>query len=128
MVGKQGFMKTMEILLVIVLTTIFVLTVVPSTIENDREEQKFYLNLLESDIEFRDFLINNNNCFNSTQDLVAINKLKVYLPLEQDFKLCVDKIPEDLPPRDVTVDTLFFVGNYTDVDYKIIRLYYSNNN
>jgi len=121
---KKGFMKTMEILLVIVLTTIFVLTVIPRSSENKRDEQKFYLNTLEKNEEFRDFLINNNNCFNSTEDIVSVELLRGYVPLEYDFKLCIDDIPTDSPSKDVIVDTLFFSGNMTDVDTKIIRLYY----
>ena len=122
---KQGFMKTLEILLVVILTTFFMLVIIPNKTEIINVDKPNYLINLENDESFRSYIsFSNNICYNSSQDNYATNAIDRYLPKVYDYWLCVEIIPGALPPTDVTIDSLVMVGNYSKPKFKIVRLFY----
>ncbi len=123
MVNKKGFMKTIEILLVIVLSTIFLLVILPKHQQITETKSTPYLIYLEKDPGFRDFIISSNECYNSSS-AEASSFIEKYLPQELDFILCSGTKATNLPEKNVFVDSLFFSGNISDVEYKTVRLYY----
>ncbi len=116
-------MKTVEILIVIVLTTIFLVTIFERQPSNTIIRKSSYLIHLEKDVEFRDFIINNDGCFGSSE-LSIDSLIKNYLAKEYDYMLCSDEKANELPVKKINVDTLFFSGNLTSTKIKTIRLYY----
>jgi len=121
---KKAYMKTIEMLLVIVLSSIFLLVVVPKQASVERTENPSYLISLEKNSQFRDFVNANNGCYDSNQGAV-INRLVVdYLPDEYDYTICIGRKASSLPQKNLFVDTLFVSGNYTNINYKVVRLYY----
>ena len=126
MVKKKGFMKTLEMLLVIILTAMFLTIVLPRNNINDKTQNSFYLiNLAQID-SFRDFVINSESCFNSSTNVsdIGIVNLKNYLGEEFDFVFCINTLPLSLPEKTIYLDTLFFSGNVSNPNYKTLRLYY----
>ena len=123
MVNKKAFMKTIEILLVIILSTLFLLVVLPKQQQTTETKSKAYLIYLEKDADFRNFIISNTACYNSSS-VEASRFIRRYLPDDLDFILCSGTKATDLPEKNVFVDSLFFSGNISNIEYKTIRLYY----
>ena len=96
----------------------FLLIIIPSQQSVNERLTGNYLVLLQDNAEFRNYVINNNNCVNSS---VFIDK---YLSEEIGYTLCVNKKSNNLPIKEIYVDTMFIVGNYSDINYKTVRLYY----
>ena len=121
---KKAYMKTIEILLVVVLTTIFLVLIIPGRESLSRSKHSSYLINLEKNDDFRNFVTNNNACFNSTPANTATALIERYLPQEFDYTLCTGPKIESVPEKDVYIDLLVIVGNYTYTNFKTIRLYY----
>lgn len=117
-------MKTMEILLAIVLSTIFLLAIIPKFSSNPLSERKTYLIYLEDDPGFRDFAAAGQGCFLSGTDVELDAMIRRYVPAKENFAFCIDNFPESLPDARVFADTLFLAGNLTEVRFIKVRLYY----
>lgn len=120
---KKAFMKTLEMLFVVVLSSIFLLAIVPQAANAPVTGRISYLVKLEKDENFRSFVNSNPGCFNSTNTLVD-SLMQRYAQKKFDYVLCSGERASNLPSKTVYLDTLFFAGNITDTNYRIIRLYY----
>ncbi len=129
---KKAFMKTVEIMLVIVITTIFMLVIIPQGSTNIIKEREPYLIYLQELPEFRNFVSNNDGCFDSGESNTVDNLIRRYLPDEYYYTLCLNARMQSsnylfnygTPQKEVHVDTLLFAGNYTNINIKTVRLYY----
>ena len=122
MVRKKAFMKTLEILLVIVFTTIFLLAMMKKQFSSPVNERTEYLIELEKDSSFREYASQNTGCFNSSTS--SSGHIRKYLPLRFDYTLCLDAKPTHLPAKDIYTNSLYFTGNISEVKSKTIKLYY----
>ncbi len=124
---KNGYLKTLEALLAIILTFLFLIFIIPKGLEDSKQEnQKTMQNLLTYE-GFRNELINLSGCINSTSNNTLSDMITSNLGANYDYYLCKDQKPENLPRTEVFAESLFFTGNLTDYyDSKIIRLYYWN--
>jgi len=116
---KQAFMKTVEILLVIVITSIFMFVIASKEQTRAEPEIGSVLAHLIDNSEFRNFVSENTGCFNSSFNPMIAG----YMKRNMDYMLCIQAVPENLPLKEVNVESQFLVGNYTNIEYKIIRLY-----
>ena len=107
----------------IVLTTVFLLVIIPRQASLPKTDREPYLVNLESDDDFRAFVTENTACFNSTSGIID-PLVRRYLPLQYDYIFCSGTKVAELPERTIYVDTLFMAGNLTDVSYKTVSLYY----
>ncbi|MFH2020111.1 MAG: hypothetical protein ABIJ34_01775 [archaeon] len=121
---KKAFIKTLEILFVIIISVFFLVAVIPRQYANFEKGRTSYLLKMENDEEFRTFVTANNVCFNSSQDNVATRLTSRYLPGIYSYIICTGPSVSSLPPQDISVDTLFFAGNYSSTNFKILKLYY----
>jgi hypothetical protein len=121
---KKAFMKTVEILLVIIITSIFMIIIFPKQSSTQVIRQDSYLINMEKDIGFRDFIILNKGCFNSSSGLIINNIIERYLPKEYDYIFCSDDKASQVPLKKITIDSLFIAGNITSINFKTVRLYY----
>jgi hypothetical protein len=119
---KKAFVKTLEIFLVIIFTSIFLMILLQRQFSSSTLENERYLIELEKDPEFRDYLSQSTGCFNSSTS--SSGYIRQYLPSKFDYTLCINTEPEELPRKDVYLDSLFFTGNITSIQSKKIRLYY----
>lgn len=120
---KTAYMKTIEMLFVIVISTIFLIVILPRQESLNRAELKEVIINLEHNDYFRNFVSDNTGCFNSTNQTVS-NLIRTYLSDVYDYTLCIGVFPSSVPNKDIFVESLFFSGNYTETQNKIIRLYY----
>ncbi len=119
----KAYMKTIEILLVIVLTTMLLLIIIPrpSALET---EQKNYLISLEENEAFRNFAIQNTGCYNSTDAEAVTGLVKNYLPQDYSFVICIDQSTV-LPDKEtIYANSILISGNYSSIDVKTVRLFY----
>lgn len=120
---KKAFMKTVEILIVVIVTTLFMTVVLSREPEQKSIKAEAFLINIENNPAFRAFVSQNNGCHNS-----PINIMQDYVPSGYDYMLCINAKPANLPEQDVFVDMLFYAGNITNINYKIVRLYYWSKN
>ena len=120
---KKAYMKTIEMLFVIVISTIFLIVIIPKPESLSRSDLKDILIELEDNPQFRDFSQKNTGCFNSTNQTVS-ELIGSYLSTTYDFNLCIGILPSSVPNQNIFVESLYFVGNYTTTNQKKIRLYY----
>jgi hypothetical protein len=121
---KKAFMKTIEILMIILLTVFFMFVIMPVFVEKGELSTTSYLASLIMDPDFRAFLTGAPACYNSTDMNNGTLLVGRQLPRGYSFMLCTGRYPESLPVADVYQDTMFFAGNVTDLGYKVIRVYY----
>lgn len=119
----KAYMKTIEMLLVIVVSTMFLLVIIPKQNSLNRAELKEVLINLEDNPQFRSFSSENTGCYNSTNQTIS-ELIESYLAFAYDYNLCIGVLPDSVPDKDIFVESLLFVGNHTEVQNKIIRLYY----
>ncbi|NTV23623.1 MAG: hypothetical protein HGA85_04575 [Nanoarchaeota archaeon] len=119
---KKAFIKTMEIILVALLTSIFVLSILPTQVVTKATAGKHYLIKVEDDI--RAIAVSGRRCMNESAPGAAIEELKEMLPPGTGFQVCIDMTPEALPDKRVSVDNLFIAGNITNLTYNHVKLYY----
>lgn len=119
----KAYMKTIEMLLVIVVSTMFLLVIIPKQASLSRAELKEVLINLEDNSQFRLYASQNTGCYNSTNQTVS-DLIESYLPSVYDYNLCIGILPSSVPDRNIFVESLLFVGNHTEVQNKILRLYY----
>ncbi len=121
---KQGFMKTVEVLFVIVLTSIFLFVMVPElTMTEEVERFQDILINLEENPDFRNFVVANNGCYNSSNTTVD-SYITQYIEDEYDYLLCINRASSGFGARKVVAETLFIAGNITNYQQRTVRLYY----
>jgi competence protein ComGC len=121
---KKAYMKTIEMLLVMVISTIFLLLILPKQNYRESMQKESYLIHLEKDETFRDFVTGNIGCYNSTPKNTITVLVEKHIPKEFDYTICIDKTPRTLPIKDIFIDSLVIAGNYSQTEFKTIRLYY----
>lgn len=116
--NKKGFMKTLEVVIAVLITFIFVIFIIPQSELGVKDKKKAILEELHSDPSFRSCaLVRNTDCI-----IDAINDV---LPATYDFKVLITSRPDeaidDLPRKELYVDTFFFA----EVDQPtIVKVYY----
>lgn len=122
MVGKKGFMRTVEILVAVIITFMFIIFVIPKYIEFQREGPDLeILRILEDDDEFRGCVLEEDRaCVNS--------KINDTIPMRYDYNFDVSEDPGvgryDLPEKHIYVETTYIAGNETTYTPKTVKLYY----
>lgn len=123
-IQKKAFLKTAEILLVIIITTVISISLLQkqNTYYNFKNEK--YLVNLEKNPYFRDFIINNIDCFNKSNLIFSNN-------LPENSILCIYNLNNnyvtldyDNLNRNIYIETVFFTGNQSRINFKIVKLYY----
>ncbi|MEM3374085.1 MAG: hypothetical protein QXE31_02575 [Candidatus Woesearchaeota archaeon] len=111
--NKKAFIKTVEILLVIIITTILSISLIQRQERiSSYDLDKNYLINIEKNKEFRQFVIENNGCY-ASKNLSFITKPNILI--------CIDTINNDFNAQ--YLETIFFTGNETTISYKRIYLY-----
>jgi hypothetical protein len=120
---KKAYIKTIEILLVIIISTIFIFAIIPKQETLRRDDLKDILFILGENPYFRSFASENTGCFDS-ETMIVSDLIEPYLPQSFNYILCIDSLPDTLPNKDVFAESFFFSGNHTEVQKKVLRLYY----
>ncbi|MBS3133407.1 hypothetical protein J4470_04800 [Candidatus Woesearchaeota archaeon] len=123
MVGKKGMFKTLEALIALFMTLLFLVVFIPREAADIQTEPKGFLSILREDDGFRNCIIQKNvTCINQTID----NSLEDNF----DFKLNLSEEPSTtvsgLPDVQVFSESLFITGNVTNSTTAILRVFYWN--
>lgn len=117
---KQAFLKTMEALLAVVVSFIFLLVVVPTTEVQPRQAGHDILLSFEPDIRFRAcVLAYNESCVDAylQQQIPGIFEYKFLLTRDNNEII-------ELPDKEVIQESLFIAGDETHYQPTIVRLFY----
>lgn len=121
--SKKGFYRTLEVLIAIVLTFLFVAFFIPQFTETE-QPLKPSLNILprlEQNDEFRSCAVGDDaDCLES--------KIEEVIPLLYGYKVSVSNDVNyeetDLPSKDIYIESIFIGSNVTQFNPKIVKLYY----
>ncbi len=120
----KAYMKSVEMMLVIIVSVFFLISIMGRQSEMRREELKDVLIKLEDNPEFRSFCTSNTGCFNSTDPNDADSLIRQYLSEDYGYYLCINNAPYDFPQTNIYGESIFFAGNHTDVSHDTVRLFY----
>jgi len=120
--NKKAFMKTVEVVIVIVLTAVYMLTILPQNADISASPNIDYLSKLQTNNDFRKLATQKQGCFDAT-DTDTNNIIGKYIPPDFEYKICFDATFSALPDKEVSAESIFFAGNETDINYKVVRLY-----
>ena len=116
---KKGFMKTLEVVIAIMITFLFVLFIIPQSEFSGKKDKKIMVfEDLQNDPDFR-------TCVLARDQLCVYQFIDGVLPNTYDFKVLITSKPEEtldnLPKKELYVDSFFFAH----VDQPIIvKVYY----
>ena len=119
---KKAFIRTLEVLVAIVITFIFVIYIIPKNIpDQSKQEELQLLAKLSQNPDFRTCAIN--------EDQACIKTfIDANIPKKYDYKISISKNPNDSPPelplKQTFTDSLLISGTIEDYNPIIIKLYY----
>lgn len=119
-------MKTMEALLAIIITAIFVILLIPQMrVSEVKDDRVYILDKLEKDNEFRiNAITTADACYNKSSNNILTQKIGSYLLDDYEFKLCLNNKATNFTEERAYLDSVFIVGNMTNFSFKEVRLYY----
>lgn len=120
--GKQAYLRTLEAVIAIFITFLFLLYIAPErSVSAAMEENLYVMPVLAKNLAFRNcVLIQNVSCINSTIDDNLPNQYNFLFNLSSDSTVAV----RGLPAKRVFADAAYIVGNSTLYKPLIVRLYY----
>ncbi len=119
-------MKTMEALLAIIITAIFVILLIPRLrVAEVKEDKPEVLEQLEKDPDFRlNVITTSEGCYNKSSKNTLTQKVESYLLDEYEYRICLNEKALNLTEKKVYVDSVFILGNMTNFSHREVRLYY----
>lgn len=123
--GKKGFLRTLEALVAAVLAIIVLFALLSKSVPSNQDlPSTDVLEKLSFDNDFRNCALDNNlSCVNSSvyEFLPTLYKDSYSLHLSNNASFIPNNLPED---RRVYANSLFIAGNLTDINPVIVKLYY----
>ena len=124
MVGKKGYIRTLEAALAMILTLSFVIFVIPSPNNiSPSETGKTLIGLIDSN-DFRNEAITLNGCVNKNGNTTLNSIMNPLIRTGLNYSVCKKGTLPDLPRKNVNAESIFLTGNFTNYSVNIIRLYY----
>lgn len=122
---KKGYLKTIEVVLAAVITSIFLLYIMPQfTGSEDQNEGFEILKEIRSDEDLRGFVLTNIGCYNSTESNTLNTKIQEHLPESYSYVICIDDIYSDFVGDRLFIDSIYIASNLSIYKPRILRLYY----
>ncbi|MBW3023141.1 hypothetical protein KY308_03490 [Candidatus Woesearchaeota archaeon] len=119
--NKKSYLRTIEVMIAILVTFLFVYFVFPKSQTPQENEQITVLKVLENNPDFR-------NCILGVEYGCVENYLKDYVPPNYDFVFDisedVDVFRPNLPEKNINTETIYISGNTTEYSPKLLKLYY----
>ena len=132
MVTKKAFIRTLEAIIAIVITFIFLVAILPLRETGITTEEKIkVLGNLVDDEEFRTevFTLSVDQCFTEESPDWLSNLVRKYLSNGYEYRFCLYEdldypLIEDLPDKEVFVDSVFITKDLSNYERRIVRFYY----
>lgn len=120
---KQGYMKTVEAIMAVFITFLFVLYYFPTHTETEsRAPSLNILPVLEKNDDFRKCVIEGNmSCLNETVESILPGNYNYLINISENPNTEVTGLPAD---KRVYADSVYLVGNETEYKPRTIKLYY----
>lgn len=122
---KKAYMKTLEAVIAMVLSFMFITFFVPIRSETEQRQPDLdMVNILEQNMAFRTCVLSENiSCLNST-----FESYYPYVILDYGYAINVSRDPKvsgvSLPTTNVHSESLLIAGNDTYITPKTVRIYY----
>lgn len=123
--GKSAYMKTLEAVIALVLSFLFITFFIPIKSETEvREPDLDLVNILEQNPSFRSCVLSESySCLNST-----FESYYPYVIIDYDYRINVSTDPKvsgvSLPTSNIHAESLMIAGNDTYITPKTVRVYY----
>ncbi|MBT4351322.1 hypothetical protein HOD20_02215 [archaeon] len=122
---KKSYLKTIEVVLAAIITTIFMLYIMPQfTGSENREKNLLVLKDIKTDDSFRGYVLANEGCTYSNENTAINTVIENYLPYAYDYVVCINDKYQDFEGERLFVDTYYMSANLTVFRPKTVRLYY----
>jgi len=123
MVDKKGIFKTLEALIALFMTMVFLVLFLPQETADIQTEPKGFLSILREDDSFRNCIIQKNTtCINQTIDKNLEDNFDFVLNLSENPSTTVSGLPD----VQIFSESLFITGNVTNSTTTILRVFYWN--
>lgn len=124
--GRQGYMRTLEVMLAFILTFSFVVILLDDPITTKSERKDSVLEKLFTNNIFRNNIFSIVGTCDYETDTTIIANMTKELIEHYSFAICNNKKPT-LPKKNVYVDSILITGNITHIiNDPVIKLYYWN--
>ncbi len=128
---KKAFIRTLEAIIAIVITFIFLVGILPlkGTGITTKEEIRVLPNIIdEEEFRIKTFNLTINQCFDDEETWID-NLVRKRLSSDYDYIFCVYgnlnyPLIDDLPNKEVFVDSFFITKNLDNYEKIIVRFYY----
>ncbi len=120
MLNKKAYLRTLEAFMAVFITFVFVIYILPAYVTDDKLTESINLLTPLAD-ELRD--CNNVSCVESSIanfDPDFVKKYDYIINISSDPNVIV----EGLPKKNIYTDSVYIVGNITNYEPRIIRIYY----
>ncbi|MBD3204025.1 hypothetical protein GF327_07020 [Candidatus Woesearchaeota archaeon] len=121
---KKAYIKTVEVIIAILFSTLFLLYVIPGQSPKQPEKNLEILTQVEKLPDVRNFVAGNSGCYDSSHSNILTNGISVYLPESYDYKICINNKTNDAPDQKIFIDTVVISGNMSVYNPKTVRLYH----
>ena len=122
--NKNGFMKTVEVFIAVMITFTFLLVFLPSNVSVVEDQSLFRLQNLERNDKFRNCVLQRDySCINTTIDVIFESRYNY------DY-LIYTRTESEKTFNETTIRTYswFYAGNQTSYDPTVFKLYYWDRN
>ncbi len=120
MVNKKAYLRTIEVVIAVLATFMFVVYVMPTYVTGETPAESVDLLISIAD-NIRD--CQNISCVDSAVssfDPVFVKRYDYIINISSD----PNAIVSGLPRKDIYIDSVYIAGNISNYDPKIIKLYY----
>ena len=122
---KKAWLKTIEVVLAAIITTIFMLYIMPQfTGSENREKNLLVLKDMKTDDNFRGYVLANNGCIYKDEGTVLNTVVENHLSEVYNYVICINDKYLDHTGERLFVETYYVGANITIFRPKTVRLYY----
>ncbi|PIN69938.1 hypothetical protein COV93_03490 [Candidatus Woesearchaeota archaeon CG11_big_fil_rev_8_21_14_0_20_43_8] len=118
--SKKGFVKTIEVIIAIVMSFVFLVLILPTETQKSYQESLQILPSFADDDEFRNCVIGlNDGCISQFIDPL--------MPPYLGYEILITTDPDEMiniADRQVQVETHIFAGNITTFSPTVLKLFY----
>ncbi|MCP3686594.1 MAG: hypothetical protein GY861_28480 [bacterium] len=121
MVGKKGYLRTIEAVIAVMMTFVLLTFFLPQSDPSDSPENFHILATLGKSADFRSCVVlMNTSCINQSIDERLEDSYAYLFNISEDVNVDV----AGLPSKRVYSDSVLVAGNTTDRETKVVRLFY----
>ena len=119
---KKAFMKTVEVIIAVLVTFAFVISIIPETAVNRNTNPDNFLMGLENNMNFRSCVISEDST--CLDNIISTSIVGYYNYTYSIFDNYLDEPSLNLPQKEINTYSVVVSGNHSLYNPKIFKLYY----